>query len=216
MYTLLAGYAPFYHRQQLRMMRMIQEGKYEFAKEQWDSVSEDAKDLVWLSVCLMLAKFATFPVQIRRLLTVDAKKRTTAGECLQHPWFAAAGPTKPEVIEEAAVAKKKLDYRRLFRIAQISVRFMCRIQNMKYLKSCIDRTELRKRPFRNREVQLPDYRERSCSHLLFRSDTRPKRCHSLSTAIGSTADSTTPATCCSPTGLVQNSCPSATTRRSGS
>jgi hypothetical protein len=42
----LAGYAPFYHRQQLRMMRLIQEGKYEFGKEVWDSISRDAKDLV--------------------------------------------------------------------------------------------------------------------------------------------------------------------------
>lgn len=45
-YTLLAGYAPFYHRQQLRMMRMIQEGKYDFAKAAWESISRDAKDLV--------------------------------------------------------------------------------------------------------------------------------------------------------------------------
>ncbi|KAI6240191.1 Phosphorylase kinase [Aphelenchoides fujianensis] len=45
MYTLLAGYAPFYHRQQLRMMRLIQEGKYEFAKEAWESISVDAKKL---------------------------------------------------------------------------------------------------------------------------------------------------------------------------
>jgi hypothetical protein len=28
------------------MMRLIQEGKYEFAKEAWDSISRDAKDLV--------------------------------------------------------------------------------------------------------------------------------------------------------------------------
>jgi phosphorylase kinase gamma subunit len=46
MYTLLAGYAPFYHRQQLRMMRLIQEGRYEFAKEAWEAISRDAKDLV--------------------------------------------------------------------------------------------------------------------------------------------------------------------------
>lgn len=46
MYTLLAGYAPFYHRQQLRMMRMIQEGRYEFRSEHWENVSEEAKDLV--------------------------------------------------------------------------------------------------------------------------------------------------------------------------
>ncbi|KAE9552032.1 hypothetical protein FO519_004757 [Halicephalobus sp. NKZ332] len=45
MYTLLAGYAPFYHRIQLRMMRHIQEGRYDFPKDQWENISEDAKDL---------------------------------------------------------------------------------------------------------------------------------------------------------------------------
>lgn len=46
MYTLLAGHAPFFHRVQLRMMRLIQEGKYEFSKDIWESVSQDAKNLV--------------------------------------------------------------------------------------------------------------------------------------------------------------------------
>ncbi|TKR77376.1 hypothetical protein L596_018363 [Steinernema carpocapsae] len=46
MYTLLAGYAPFYHRRQLMMMRYIQEGKYEFRRGEWDQISEDAMDLV--------------------------------------------------------------------------------------------------------------------------------------------------------------------------
>jgi len=66
MYTLLAGYAPFYHRQQLRCMRLIQEGRYEFSKGQWENISQDAKDL------------------IRRLLTVDVAKRIHAAECTQH------------------------------------------------------------------------------------------------------------------------------------
>lgn len=46
MYTLLAGYAPFYHRRQMMMLRMIQEGKFDFPAEQWESISGDAKDLV--------------------------------------------------------------------------------------------------------------------------------------------------------------------------
>lgn len=48
MYTLLAGYAPFYHRRQIMMLRMIQDGKYQFPAEHWDAVSDDAKDLVRL------------------------------------------------------------------------------------------------------------------------------------------------------------------------
>lgn len=46
MYTLIAGYAPFYHRRQMMMLRMIQDGNYQFPAEHWDSVSNDAKDLV--------------------------------------------------------------------------------------------------------------------------------------------------------------------------
>jgi phosphorylase kinase gamma subunit len=134
MYTLLAGYAPFYHRQQLRMMRLIQEGKYEFAKEQWDSVSEDAKDL------------------IRRLLVVDVGKRITANECLRHRWMTSAAPSA-KTVEVAVEIRPQRNYRRLFKIALIAVRFTCRIRNMKYLKSIIDRAELRKRPFRNRDIR---------------------------------------------------------------
>jgi hypothetical protein len=30
----------------MMMLRMIQEGKYEFRAEQWDAISQDAKDMV--------------------------------------------------------------------------------------------------------------------------------------------------------------------------
>ncbi len=53
MYTLLAGYAPFYHRQQLRMMRLIQEGRFEFTKEAWESISNDAKNLVFSNLFII-------------------------------------------------------------------------------------------------------------------------------------------------------------------
>jgi hypothetical protein len=59
----LAGYAPFYHRQQLRMMRMIQEGRFDFPKEQWDTISDEAKDLVCiktLSLDFLNIRFANF------------------------------------------------------------------------------------------------------------------------------------------------------------
>jgi hypothetical protein len=55
-------------------------------------------------------------------------------------------PTPP------AEPKTKRDLKFLFRTAILSVRFMYRIKNLKKLKLSIDRSELRKRPFRNREV----------------------------------------------------------------
>lgn len=44
----LCGYAPFYHRKQVYMLRAIAEGKYEFRSPEWDEISDAAKDLVSL------------------------------------------------------------------------------------------------------------------------------------------------------------------------
>lgn len=128
-YTLLAGYAPFYHRRQLVMLRMIQEAKYEFRNEQWIHITDEAKDL------------------IKRILVVDINKRYTAAQCLKHPWM--VGMSK----EVAAEAVKKRDFRRIWRRVIILVRFFVRLTNIKNLKIVVDRTLLRQRPFRDREIR---------------------------------------------------------------
>ena len=48
----LAGFPPFWHRKQLVLLRSIMEGKYEFVSPEWDDISDHAKDLVSLFVCL--------------------------------------------------------------------------------------------------------------------------------------------------------------------
>uniref|UniRef100_A0A1I8C3W2 Protein kinase domain-containing protein n=1 Tax=Meloidogyne hapla TaxID=6305 RepID=A0A1I8C3W2_MELHA len=106
MYTMLSGHAPFYHRQQLRMMRMIQEGKYEFKKEHWEHISDGAKDL------------------IQRLLTVPVSKRILSSESLKHPWMLSTSDGGEHPIS-------KWDPRRIFRIAQHSIRFLVRMTNSK-------------------------------------------------------------------------------------
>jgi phosphorylase kinase gamma subunit len=132
MYTLLAGYAPFYHRQQLRMMRLIQEGRYEFPRQQWDSISEDAKDL------------------IKALLTVDVSKRITAAQGLEHKWFTYGTATK-EQFKEALAAKK--NYRVLYRNVINAARFLYRLRHAKDFKKVVDRHDVRKRPFRFPEIR---------------------------------------------------------------
>lgn len=69
MYTLLAGFPPFWHRKQLIMLRAIMEGRYEFVSPEWDDISDEAKDM------------------IRKMLTVDPHCRLTAREALGHPWL---------------------------------------------------------------------------------------------------------------------------------
>ncbi len=50
LYLRLSGSPPFWHRRQVIMLRMIMEGKYNFSSQDWDDISEDAKDLVSFSV----------------------------------------------------------------------------------------------------------------------------------------------------------------------
>ncbi|KAI6215213.1 Phosphorylase kinase [Aphelenchoides besseyi] len=142
MYTLLAGYAPFYHRQQLRMMRLIQEGKYEFSKEAWESISRDAKDL------------------IRCLLTVDVTKRITADEAFQHPWMqsgivlsrqASIRAIPVSVPVETVGVPRPLTPPAESRSKKRSPLF---IPSFSYCRTrCIDRSELRRRPYRIREIR---------------------------------------------------------------
>ncbi|ESO08216.1 hypothetical protein HELRODRAFT_185431 [Helobdella robusta] len=70
MYSLLVGSPPFYHRNELRMLRMIMEGKYSVSTADFQDISETAIDL------------------IKKLLVVDPKERLTAKEALQHPFLA--------------------------------------------------------------------------------------------------------------------------------
>ncbi|XP_056139864.1 phosphorylase kinase, gamma 1a (muscle) [Lampris incognitus] len=69
MYTLLAGSPPFWHRKQMLMLRMILAGQYDFSSPDWADCSDTVKDL------------------ISRLLVVDPKKRYTADDALNHPFF---------------------------------------------------------------------------------------------------------------------------------
>ena len=80
-YILLCGFPPFRNRQandqgermnseeqQEELFSQIQKADYEFLSPYWDTVSDEAVDLV------------------RRLLVVNQKKRKTAQGILQHKW----------------------------------------------------------------------------------------------------------------------------------
>uniref|UniRef100_A0A8R1E2J9 phosphorylase kinase n=2 Tax=Caenorhabditis japonica TaxID=281687 RepID=A0A8R1E2J9_CAEJA len=133
MYTLLAGYAPFYHRKQLMMLRIIQQGKYEFRSDQWTNITSEAKSL------------------ISRLLSVDVTLRITAKECLVDAWMIPVG-VKPNV-EIALTSEDGERAKKRFKTAIIWVRFFQRLAKYKYLKTVVDRDVLRKRPFRDRDIR---------------------------------------------------------------
>ena len=68
LYILLVGYPPFWDEVQERLYKQIREGRYDFPKPEWDSVSKSAKEL------------------IQRMLSVDPHNRITIQESMNHPW----------------------------------------------------------------------------------------------------------------------------------
>ncbi|KAJ3410458.1 hypothetical protein HDV05_003720 [Chytridiales sp. JEL 0842] len=75
LYALLAGNLPFDDENIRRLLAKVKEGIYFIP----DHISPLAKDL------------------IRRMLTVDPKKRITMTEIIRHPWFNSIKPKNPEV-----------------------------------------------------------------------------------------------------------------------
>jgi len=69
LYILLVGYPPFWDDDQNRLYEQIKAGNYEFPSPEWDTVTNEAKDL------------------IRKLLKTNQLERITATDALRHPWI---------------------------------------------------------------------------------------------------------------------------------
>lgn len=68
LYILLCGYPPFYGNSDREILDAVKTGDFNFEGEEWESVSDDAKDLI--------SKMLTKPAQ-----------RLTASQVLEHTWF---------------------------------------------------------------------------------------------------------------------------------
>jgi len=96
LYILLCGFPPFYHPKTAELYKLIKKGEFDFPAPYWTDISDSAKDLV------------------RKLLTVDPKKRYTAEQVLQHPWVkgstakAAAFPASHTLRLKLLQARRKL------------------------------------------------------------------------------------------------------------
>ncbi|XP_020902743.1 calcium/calmodulin-dependent protein kinase type II delta chain isoform X2 [Exaiptasia diaphana] len=69
LYILLVGYPPFWDEDQHKLYAQIKAGAYDYPSPEWDTVTDEAKDL------------------INSMLTVDQTKRIQAHEALRHPWI---------------------------------------------------------------------------------------------------------------------------------
>ena len=68
-HLLQVGYPPFWHDDQQKLYTSIRNADYDFPSPDWDTVTDEAKNLV------------------TKLLTRDHKKRFTAEHALQHSWI---------------------------------------------------------------------------------------------------------------------------------
>ncbi|XP_046570131.1 LOW QUALITY PROTEIN: MAP kinase-activated protein kinase 5-like [Haliotis rubra] len=92
LYIMLCGYPPFYSETPSRsitteMKRKILNGDYEFPEQDWERISESAKDV------------------IRGLLHVDPSQRMTISDLLHHPWLHDASDNK--LHSPAVIASKE-------------------------------------------------------------------------------------------------------------
>ena len=69
LYILLCGYPPFNGETDKEIMDAVKKGEFDFPEEEWNVITDEGKDL------------------IKKMLTYDPKKRPSANQVLQHPWF---------------------------------------------------------------------------------------------------------------------------------
>lgn len=92
LYVLLCGYLPFYHEERAITVRLVRAGRFDFNDEEWDNVSDEAKDL------------------IRHLLCINVDERYDGQQILDHPFVKNASgntnrmtdATKAKFVETAA------------------------------------------------------------------------------------------------------------------
>lgn len=100
LYILLCGYPPFFSEKYSELFEMIKNGDYEFPNEYgWQHISLSAKDLV------------------RKLLTVEPKKRITSTQALAHPWISGNEATSRKFDSSHTVRLQLLQARATFRKA---------------------------------------------------------------------------------------------------
>eukprot|EP00668_Euglena_longa_P002960 GGOE01003457.1.p1 GENE.GGOE01003457.1~~GGOE01003457.1.p1 ORF type:complete len:329 (-),score=96.29 GGOE01003457.1:300-1286(-) len=87
LYVLLCGFCPFFDECTPALFASITSGNYSFPSPYWDTISEDAKDLV------------------RNLLVVDPRKRFTPEQSLKHRWIISN--TREEPIPDIVENMKK-------------------------------------------------------------------------------------------------------------
>ncbi|GER40860.1 calcium-dependent protein kinase [Striga asiatica] len=89
LYILLSGFPPFWAETEKGIFEEILAGHVDLQSSPWPSISDGAKDL------------------IKKMLTIDPKKRITADEALEHPWLKEDGEASDKPIDSAVLIRMK-------------------------------------------------------------------------------------------------------------
>ena len=98
LYILLSGIPPFYAKTDEEILKKIIVGNFEFKDPVWNTVSLEAKDLIF------------------KLLNIDPAERISAKEALEHIWFQVANKDKPQV--DPNIMMKNIQNLKTFRAEQ--------------------------------------------------------------------------------------------------
>mmetsp|Transcript_28918 Transcript_28918/g.78343 ORF Transcript_28918/g.78343 Transcript_28918/m.78343 type:complete len:530 (-) Transcript_28918:1443-3032(-) len=121
-FLLLSGNLPFMGRSQKELFRKIVSGKYEFKEEGWESVSEDAKDLV------------------KKLLVLNPDERMTASQALRHNWMKASADRLSRItLQGTSQRLKTFNARMKLRSAMIAVDWVAQLKRASWGSKKINR-----------------------------------------------------------------------------
>lgn len=117
-YLLLSGNLPFMGRSQKELFRKIVAGKYEFTDESWNTISDDAKDLV------------------KKLLVLNPDERITAKNAVRHPWLKLSKDRLNMVILQGTSQRlKTFNARMKLRSAMIAVDWVQSLKKVSWMSS---------------------------------------------------------------------------------
>ncbi|KAK4481382.1 hypothetical protein RD792_012270 [Penstemon davidsonii] len=89
LYILLSGFPPFWAETEKGIFEAILDGYLDLQSDPWPSISNGAKDL------------------IKKMLTIDPKRRITAAEALEHSWLKIDGEASDKPIDSAVLIRMK-------------------------------------------------------------------------------------------------------------
>ena len=104
LYVMLCGYPPFDGESEKDILKSVSKKKYSFPEEEWNNVSNEAKDLIKHMLC-------------------DADKRFNAENVLNHPWIEKNAQNSKNILEKYNIESLK-NFGNLFKLKKYVLGFI--------------------------------------------------------------------------------------------